>query len=174
MLVLAASATVGALSAVHRGTTAPHLRLLGFLGLGQLLGHIALSIGGTHAHAAVPAAPMLTAHVLAALLCAALILLSEQLCQVLGSVLRHSAGTGGWMLGRDGAGVPAYRFALITEVLASGTGNRGPPVVSSPPDRSPRGAARSGVPATLLHRRCPLQPRLPCVLDATPVKNVSH
>jgi len=130
MLVLAASATVGALSAVHRGTTAPHLRLLGFLGLGQLLGHIALSIGGTHAHAAVPAAPMLTAHVLAALLCAALILLSEQLCQVLGSVLRHSAGTGGWMLGRDGAGVPAYRFALITEVLASGTGNRGPPVVS--------------------------------------------
>lgn len=130
MLVLAASATVGAISAAHRGTTGRHLRLLGFLGLGQLLGHVALSIGGAHGHAAVPAAPMLTAHVLAALLCAALILLSEQLCQVLGSVLRHSAGATGWVLGRAGAGAPTYRFALITEVLASGTGNRGPPSVA--------------------------------------------
>ncbi len=131
MLLLAAAATVGAISAAHRTATAPRLRLLGFLGLGQFFGHVALSVGGAHAHAdaAVPAAPMLTAHVLATVLCAALILLSEQLCRVLDSVLRHAGTAAVEALDRGGLGSPAYRFALTAEVLASGTGNRGPPAV---------------------------------------------
>lgn len=133
MLVLAASATVGAVSATKNTATgwARHLHLLGFLGLGQLLGHVALSVGGTHAHAPAAALPMLAAHVLAALVCAVLILLSEHLCRVLGSVLRATVWPGWLVVGPGGRVSPAYRFALTAHVLAGGTGNRGPPAVAA-------------------------------------------
>jgi hypothetical protein len=133
MLVLAASATVGAVSAATNSATgwARNLHLLGFLALGQLLGHVVLSVGGAHAHAAAPAIPMLAAHILAALLCAVLILLSEHLCRVLGSVLRAAVWPAWPAVGHGGRRSPAYRFVLTAQVLASGTGNRGPPALPS-------------------------------------------
>ncbi|WP_433626226.1 hypothetical protein [Nocardia sp. CA-120079] len=102
-LLLIVSALTGlAAGRLHRGTIG-HWAVLGPLTLGQFAGHAVLSglIDHTHSHSAVPQlAPflptgwMLSAHLIATLGCAALILLAERLYALASSVIRAVSPAG--------------------------------------------------------------------------------
>lgn len=80
MLILAC-AVVGVIAggAFGRGTGA----VTAFLVLGQVVGHVTLSLASGHAHALAPSLSMVLAHLGAAVLCAALICAAERLWSAL-------------------------------------------------------------------------------------------
>jgi hypothetical protein len=75
MLILGCAVVgVAACGALGRGAAA----VAAFLTLGQAVGHITLAFAAGHAHDAVPTPAMLTAHLAAAAVCAALICAAER------------------------------------------------------------------------------------------------
>jgi hypothetical protein len=84
--LLVVAAVVGGLAASVSG--ADDLRVMVcLLGAGQLVGHVVLAAGG-HAHAAPPAAAMVSAHAVAVVVGGLLINTGARLCRVLSKVLR--------------------------------------------------------------------------------------
>ncbi|WP_433600440.1 hypothetical protein ACQPXH_00790 [Nocardia sp. CA-135953] len=96
LLLLVSALTGWAAGRLHPGTIG-HWAVLGPLALGQFVGHAVLSglIDHSHSHTAVPQLDpylptgwMLSAHLIATLSCAALILLAERLYALASSVIR--------------------------------------------------------------------------------------
>lgn len=85
-LLLIAGIAIGAVAAAARGGP---LAVIGLLGTGQIAGHLALTVALHHDTTAT--APMLGAHLLATLICAALIVGAEELCKYLAARLAAAA-----------------------------------------------------------------------------------
>ncbi|TQC48688.1 hypothetical protein EEB14_13395, partial [Rhodococcus sp. WS4] len=77
-LLLVTCGGVGAITAQTPARFHGRLALVGALGAGQVAAHFALTLT-SHAHSAVPAAPMLAAHAVATVACALLIANAERL-----------------------------------------------------------------------------------------------
>lgn len=85
-LLLIAGTAIGAVAAAARGGP---LAVIGLLGAGQLASHLALTVALHHETAAT--GPMLGAHLVATLVCAALIVGAEELCKYLAARLAAAA-----------------------------------------------------------------------------------
>ncbi len=130
MMLIAASTAIGSLAA-HTRTGL--FRLMGLLALGQLLGHLALTLS-PHSHDMLITAPMLVAHLAATVAGAVLVRGAETTLRRAVSLIRRAVGAITHNLGIAGAPVvvsgPDTVAAPRRLVLASGTGRRGPPAHS--------------------------------------------
>jgi hypothetical protein len=128
------AATVGAVAATSRRAGELPL-LLGLLGTGQLAAHLILAAAG-HGHASpvVGGFGMLTAHVAAVAVGAALVCAADHLTAVLGRAVRAATRHGCPRPAPSGAGpVPAPEQPLLsTLLLATSLSRRGPPVTACP------------------------------------------
>jgi len=103
------------------------------LAVGQLIGHLMLSIDGHHmtsTTAIPPAAVMLTAHLVAILVGVALVAAAEHCYRTLSAVIRAVViGTAPLAVGPQCIGVPRRAHRLHRELLiAASISHRGPPV----------------------------------------------
>lgn len=99
--------------------------------VGQTAGHITLTAVAGHHHESAPAVPMLAAHLGAALLCALLTVLAEQLYRTAVSVLTGLAFMAAPpATGRRSLLIPPHSTHLRIQLLASGRGTRGPPAAA--------------------------------------------
>jgi hypothetical protein len=128
-LLAVLAATVGALAARH-----PHeadaRTMVGFLGAGQLTGHVLLSVVG-HAHtaSAAPPAVMLTAHLVAIAVGALLIAAGERLCHAVLRVVRAVVRIGYAAFASLSVEVRRVCHPLRSALLlAVSVSHRGPPV----------------------------------------------
>jgi hypothetical protein len=131
-LLAVLSATVGGLTAtVSRASDARVL--LGFLGTGQLVGHLLLTVAGhSHGAAATPGSAMLTAHALAVLAGAVLIATGDRLCRAVSRVVEVAVRA-------VVPPVPARSFVIACAdhpkrsalLIAASVSHRGPPVSSA-------------------------------------------
>ncbi|MFF0497790.1 hypothetical protein ACFYU5_15380 [Nocardia aobensis] len=130
MMLIAASTAIGCLAA-HTRTGL--FRLMGLLAIGQLLGHLALTLS-PHCHDVLITAPMLVAHLAATVGGAVLVRGAETTLRRAVSLIRRAVGVVTHILGITGApvvvSVPDTVTAPRRLVLASGTGRRGPPALT--------------------------------------------
>jgi hypothetical protein len=127
VLVLAVCAVIGAIATTARGVRgfAP---VLAFVGAGQVIGHCTLVFASGHMHGGHWSAAMVSAHVVAAVGCAALICVAERLCdaarrRMIVVVLDVTEDDG---LYRPAP--PSLHLTLVPRLLArSAFGTRGPP-----------------------------------------------
>jgi hypothetical protein len=128
MLVLSC-ATVGAAAAAHRTWGGP-ATVLTFVVAGQLVGHCVLVMASGHMHGGHWSLPMLAAHAVAALVCAALICTAERLyAAAVGELHRLILAVLDVADDEHAAHPPvAPSTALISRILVrSGLGTRAPP-----------------------------------------------
>jgi hypothetical protein len=106
---------------------------MGLLAIGQLLGHLALTLS-PHCHNVLITAPMLVAHLVATVAGAILVRGAETTLRRAVSLIRRAVGAVTHILGISGATVVVSVPDTVTVprrlVLASGTGRRGPPALS--------------------------------------------
>lgn len=130
MMLIAASTAIGCLAA-HARTGL--FRLMGLLAIGQLLGHLALTLS-PDCHDVLITAPMLVAHLAATVAGAILVRGAETTLRRAVSLIRRAVGAVTHFLGISGAPVVVSVPDTVTVprrlVLASGTGRRGPPALS--------------------------------------------
>ncbi|WP_068274416.1 hypothetical protein [Aldersonia kunmingensis] len=134
VLLALAGAAVGA--GVRTLPTAPLQRLAAMaavLGAGQLAGHLALTVTADHVHGFGVTPGMVSAHVVAALVCAALIGLAELGADRAVSALRRLVAVLCAIISPDPERRTRHRFArpaaTLPLLLSSATGTRGPPAL---------------------------------------------
>lgn len=130
VLVLAVCAVIGAIATTAHGVRgfAPVLALVG---AGQLIGHCTLVFASGHMHGGHWSAAMVSAHVVAAVGCAALICVAERLCDAAGRRVRRMIVVVLDVTEDDGLYRPApppLHHDLVPRLLVrSAFGTRGPP-----------------------------------------------
>ncbi|TQC46315.1 hypothetical protein EEB14_27105 [Rhodococcus sp. WS4] len=133
VLLLAASAAVGASVAAVRVAGREWLFVLSVLAAGQMIGHTTLALASGHGHGLGLSAPMIAAHLAAIAAAAVLVRSAERAClRALAALSRIAltvvaplqVDTGTW------TAIPVYRAKLSLWLLvAAGAGTRGPPAL---------------------------------------------
>ncbi|MEV0299060.1 hypothetical protein [Nocardia sp. NPDC050710] len=130
VMLVAGCAAVGVVGA---GQPGPRLSVLvGQLGAGQLIGHIALTVASGHSHPMVSTPTMSACHVVFAVVVGITLSIAERLMRtVLSSVYRWLAlliGRARTCTGRPCVAMSARNSVARDLLLGSGSGNRGPPM----------------------------------------------
>jgi hypothetical protein len=132
-LVLAVCAVIGAIATTARSVRG-FIPVLALVGAAQLFGHCALVFASGHSHGNHWSAAMIGAHVLAAVVCTALICVAEQLCGAAARRVRRLIVAVLDITERDGLyrqALPALLHLLVPRLLCrSAFGTRGPPAAA--------------------------------------------
>lgn len=131
VLLLVACAALGTSAGAVRSPVARLPFMFAILAAGQVIGHTTLALASDHAHSAVPSGPMLSAHAVALVVTALLVLAVETAAaRILAALVRivrtaiepYPAGTDLWST------TPIHRSTVSRSLLAAASaGTRGPP-----------------------------------------------
>ena len=127
VLLVLACAGIGVVAAGRAAARLP--MLVSHLALGQLVGHIALSLSG-HGHDLLPSPAMIASHAVVALAGAVLVCAGERVCTALLTPLRRLAPIACVLSADETPTRPQTRYVPAVRLrlpVVSGIGTRGPP-----------------------------------------------